>query len=151
MISINRPIDLIIYIIFNFSFVRDFSNSEDICVSIILNKKLLFLFISVWIYSNILSFQPLDIILLSPMCCKITLDLKVKGPINFWQYFPKYITTVLKDLFFVMKKLIKRYMPLRFYDYVNPRVSVVILDKTRYLYLSRWGGSRFKNHVKLIL
>ena len=65
--SINRSIDLIIYIIFHFSFVMNFFNSKNISVSITLNEKLLLLFSYVGIYSNIVSFQPLNRIRLSPM------------------------------------------------------------------------------------
>ena len=65
--STNRSIILIIYIIFHFSFVMNFFSSENISVSITLNKKLLFLFIFLGLYSNIVSFQPLDRIRLSPM------------------------------------------------------------------------------------
>ena len=64
--SINRSIDFI-NIIFHFSFVVNFCNSENISVSITLNKKLLILFIFVGLYSNTVSFQPLSRIRLSPM------------------------------------------------------------------------------------
>ena len=57
--SINRSIYLIIYIIFHFSFVMNFFNSENISVSITLKEKLLFLFIFVRHYSYIVSFQRL--------------------------------------------------------------------------------------------
>ena len=67
MIHINRSIDLTIYIIFHFSFVMIFFNSENISVSITLYEKLLFFFIFVDIYSNIASFQPLNRIRLSLM------------------------------------------------------------------------------------
>ena len=66
MMSINRSIDFI-NIIFHFSFVVNFCNSENISVSITLNKKMLILFILVVLYSNTVSFQPLSRIRLSPM------------------------------------------------------------------------------------
>ena len=62
-----RSIDLIIYIIFHFSFAMNIFISENISVSITLNKKLLFLFIFVGLYSNIVSLQPLNRIRLIPM------------------------------------------------------------------------------------
>ena len=66
MMSINRSIGLIIYIIFHFSFVINFFSTESISISVTLNKKLLFVFICVGLYSNI-SFQPLNNFRLSPM------------------------------------------------------------------------------------
>ena len=60
MMAINRSINLIIFIKFHFSFVIDFFNSESISISIVLYEKLLFLFIFVGIYSNIVSFQPFN-------------------------------------------------------------------------------------------
>ena len=62
---IDGSIDFIIYIIFHFSFVTYFLNSES--VSITLDQKLLFLSIFVGLYANIASFQPLNRIQLSPM------------------------------------------------------------------------------------
>ena len=56
MMSINRSIDLIIYIIFHLPFVMIFFNIENISNSITLNEKLLFLLMFVEIYSNIVSF-----------------------------------------------------------------------------------------------
>ena len=58
--SINRSIELSIYIIFHFSFVMNFFHSENISVSIALDKKLLFLFIFLGLYSNVVLFQPLN-------------------------------------------------------------------------------------------
>ena len=67
MVSINRSIDLIIYIISHFSFIMISFNSEIISVSITINKKLLFLLNFMGIPSNITSFQPWNTIQLSPI------------------------------------------------------------------------------------